>query len=295
MNINGNILIKKPSILSIGDIHGRSIWKIACFGTSEKYEAWRDNCDDPKYDLSELPLFMYDKIVFIGDYVDSWLFSNIEIKKNLEEIVHFKTCFPDKVVLILGNHDISYKDNVYCSGFKAEMLHDYKELFNTKINGDSIFQAAFQYKDWLWTHAGLTLGFYVTHIEKLLKEKDNRFYSFYKSCTNVAEILNFMYNSNNQDIFRVGYSRQGSSPNPGPFWADRNELHGKPAFGLNQIVGHTPCDKILGYKYIGGRYESHPISIYFIDNLEYGMNQVMSIDFNHEEPKIDFLFLNEEA
>lgn len=285
---------KEPRILSLGDTHGRDLWKIALFGSRAAYEEWRMKCDSSEVDISKYPIAKYDKVVFIGDYVDSFLIEPGMIKHNLHEIVHLKTKFPEVVILLLGNHDISYKNGNYCSGYRAEMLHDYQELFNTKIGGESIFQAAFQHKDWLWTHAGVTLGFYNDIVVPLMSgKKGGRFASFYKKCKNLAEILNFMYESGNNDIFRVGYSRGGWSKVPGPFWADKSDLTHKPMFEMNQIVGHTPCDLIRGVEFASGRYEPKVISLYFIDNLEYGMNQVLDLDFSTEIPTINIIELNE--
>ena len=67
--------------ISIGDIHGRDIWK---------------NVNPSKY----------DKIIFVGDYVDSFTISNTTILNNLLDIIEFKKSFKNKVILLLGNHDI---------------------------------------------------------------------------------------------------------------------------------------------------------------------------------------------
>jgi hypothetical protein len=285
--------IKKDlKILSLGDTHGRNRWKVALFGSLEGYEKWRSVCDDPNADLSEFPISGYDKIIFIGDYVDSFLISAGEIKYNLSELVHLKLKFPEIVVLLLGNHDIAYKNGIYCSGFKAEMLHDYQDLFRTKLGRDSIFQVAYQHKNWLWTHAGITQGFYKDIIEPLKGKKGGRFADFYKKCENLAEILNFMYESGNEDIFRVGYSRGGFSKVPGPFWADKSDLYGKPMLGVNQVVGHTPQPCIKGYEFGSGRHEPSPISLYFIDNLEYGADQALVLDFSKEPVENSIVYLS---
>ena len=178
-------IIKEPRILSIGDIHGRDFWKIACFGSRAAYEEWRNHCEDPNEDLSNYPSYPlsdYDHIIFIGDYLDSFIILPVDIKRNLEEIIHFKLKFPNKVVCLLGNHDVSYWNNMHCAGFQAAMKWDYVKLLETKIKGDSIFQVAFQYKDWLWSHAGITMGFYEDIIKPLTNPKKTRFWQFYKDC-----------------------------------------------------------------------------------------------------------------
>jgi predicted MPP superfamily phosphohydrolase len=68
-------------ILNIGDLHGRNNWI-----------QWTEEYKD------------VDKIMFIGDYVDSFDISNVEILDNLKNIIEFKQKFSDKVILLLGNH-----------------------------------------------------------------------------------------------------------------------------------------------------------------------------------------------
>jgi hypothetical protein len=56
--------------------------------------------------------------------------SNVDILHNLKEILWFKKSLPDKVVLLLGNHDIQYFiPNEVCSGYRGEMRPDLYDLF----------------------------------------------------------------------------------------------------------------------------------------------------------------------
>lgn len=281
---------KRFKILSIGDIHGRDIWQIALFGTKENYEYWRSN---PSCDLSSFPISQYDKIVFIGDYVDSFDISPVEIKMNLENIIHLKLIFPDVIVLLWGNHDISYYRNTRCTGFQPAMMWDYTQLFSTKIGEQSIFQAAYQYNNWLWAHAGVTMGFYNNVLSALSNPKKNRFSFLYEN-TSISEKLNLMEQTSDPNINLVGYSRGGYSKVPGPYWADKGDLYNKPIFGLNQVVGHTHQDVIKGYTLGGGRYQKSPVTLYFIDNLGSDtLNQVLSMEFidGEETPIVDILNL----
>ena len=67
----------------IPDIHCKNIWKKFIQETS-------------------------DLIVFLGDYVDSFTHSNTEMINNLNDIIQFKLDNTDKVITLLGNHDIAY-------------------------------------------------------------------------------------------------------------------------------------------------------------------------------------------
>ena len=81
-------------ILICGDIHGRTFWKDAV----EKHEK---ECD---------------KIIFLGDYLDPYPWEYITRKnaiKNFDEIINYKLNNKDKVVLLLGNHDLPYYDKAF--------------------------------------------------------------------------------------------------------------------------------------------------------------------------------------
>ena len=126
--------IKK--ILTIPDTHGKSSWK---------------NVFDTNYDY----------IVFLGDYVDDFPpTTDNQILDNLFEIVEIKKLYPDKVILIWGNHEMPYLFNpnmYYCTGFRISMfpvLHQYLNL-NRKL-----FQYSFQYKNYIWTHGGIHKGWW---------------------------------------------------------------------------------------------------------------------------------------
>ena len=51
--------------ITIGDIHGSTLWK------NINPEEW-------------------DRIIFLGDYVDNWTYTDAHILKNLKEIIAFK-------------------------------------------------------------------------------------------------------------------------------------------------------------------------------------------------------------
>ncbi len=149
---------KKQKILTIGDIHGRDYWKFITHGSSYEFEQWVTMVNagaNPMDDLfkEDYSYFSADKIVFVGDYVDSFTISNVEIKKNLEDIIFFKKTLPNKVVLLWGNHDVQYFiPNQICSGYRPEARWDLQILFES--NKD-LFQMAYHEGDYLWTHAGL--------------------------------------------------------------------------------------------------------------------------------------------
>jgi predicted MPP superfamily phosphohydrolase len=135
-------------LITIGDLHGSPVWK-------------QINPDE------------WDRIIFIGDYVDSGDFGQEEIIVNLQEIIRLKRDHPDKVILLWGNHDLAYfyvgHERHYCSGFRKAML---PELYSIFTGNRALFQASFQVRDYLWTHAGLVHRWYENYIREEIRPMD---------------------------------------------------------------------------------------------------------------------------
>jgi predicted MPP superfamily phosphohydrolase len=212
--------------LSIGDIHGRS-------------EHWKQFLiDEPAA----------DKIIFAGDFVDSFDKTNEQIEDNLLDIIQFKKDNMDKVILLMGNHDIQYalcppsalRNPYSCSGYRPESHFRLHEIFQ---ENKDLFQAAYQYKEHIWTHAGIHRGWYEN---RFIPEFNKHFESFEG---NIADKLNEAFRFELPSLFDVGYIRWGSKPVGGIFWADKNETSHKPLKNYHQIVGHTQVEDIKHFSY----------------------------------------------
>ena len=73
-------------VLIVPDVHGRKFWHKAMEMIDE-----------------------VDQVVFLGDYLDPYSREGITFEDALiefEEILDFKKAYPDKVVLLVGNHKI---------------------------------------------------------------------------------------------------------------------------------------------------------------------------------------------
>jgi hypothetical protein len=222
----------------VGDIHGEDWWKTEIFGAKDLFESLRTG-DESMYKNFKFLIQDWNKIIFVGDYVDSFHVSTPDMIDNLKDIILFARAFPEKVVLLLGNHDIQYIHTQYrCSGFRAEAYFDFTELF--RDNAD-LFKAAYLHGPYLITHAGVTDRFWNICEHQLNKSRD--LYNYLDPNNNIADHLNFLYSSNFQPLFYVGQARGGSSFYPGIFWADKRELTKDPLEGYSQIVGHTHIKK----------------------------------------------------
>ena len=132
--------------LVIGDIHGRRFWKRPV----EKY------------------INKVDKIVFLGDYFDAYQDEGIEyeweqVLNNFNEIIELKRANPDKVVLLLGNHDMHYRNakfDEFTRSTRFDEIHEnrLRHIFNDE-NKDlftTCFIAEVGKKKVIFSHAGIT-------------------------------------------------------------------------------------------------------------------------------------------
>lgn len=230
--------------LNIGDVHGRPYWKIPIFG----YEASTNTG-------SKTTINDFDKVIFSGDYVDSFDIKNLEINRNLYEIIELKKKYPNIVELLLGNHDLQYLLGAghRCSGFRPEMQWDLGDMFYKNRN---LFSAAYQYKNYIWSHAGIHRGWYqfkfkrwMDAYDKMIDEDNSKLsvidgISLQRKPENLAGYINAAFERNEKCLFDVCFYRGGTSKVGGPFWADKHSTWGKPLKGYHQIVGHTPGKKI---------------------------------------------------
>ena len=240
-------------ILSIGDVHGRDIWKFHTHGSSYEYDSWKISveagADATDYEFwKEYPYAQVDKIVFVGDYVDSYDKTNEQILENLREIRAFKKALGDKVVLLLGNHDIQYiVPNEICSGFRGEMQFDLAKLFKENID---LFKVAHLEKGqdgskWLWSHAGVTSGWYEKDLLRDMTNERYRFYSITSEFLNekereVDEVINKAFELNMTTLWNVDSHSGGYCVWAGPVWVRPYIMNYWPLEGYNQIMGHTP-------------------------------------------------------
>ena len=99
--------MKDKKIIVIGDVHGESTWR----------KIVEKNMDA-------------DKIIFLGDYLDSFDKSPTEQITIFEEIMKLKKENKNKVVTLMGNHDFHYLliPGERYSGFQEIMQVAYNEM-----------------------------------------------------------------------------------------------------------------------------------------------------------------------
>ena len=199
-------------VLVIPDLHGKDIWK-------------------------ELVGTPYDLCVFLGDYCDSYDHSNEQIINNLLDIIQYKIDNMDKVILLLGNHELPYiyldNSRFKCSGHRPEIDFTLNDIFYQNKN---LFINAFQVGKYIFTHAGIQNHWF----NNVFKGDPT-----YNDTDSIAHQLN---NPKDRDqlnaLYHVGRRRGGYYDVGGIFWCDKSELL-KSLKGYFQIVGHTAIKKVI--------------------------------------------------
>ena len=222
----------------IGDIHGRSTWKLIT------------HLEQP------------DRVIFVGDYFDSWDLKGVEQIHNFKEIIEYKETKVCETILLIGNHDFHYMPGVTetYSGYQHIMAPSITQVLDENKNH---LQMAYQMDEYLFTHAGVSSKFL-----------DNVFIDYGWKTENIATDLNELYKYKPKEFeFGMNVSRKkmsyldptGDNEEQSPIWIRPGSLMRVNKDTLRkqviQVVGHTEqrqIDKRGGST--GGRY-------WFIDTL----------------------------
>lgn len=221
----------------------------------------------------------YDRIIFLGDYVDDWGANATLCRVTLGVLFAFYKQNKGKVVLLRGNHDFSEyygytKREFMSSGFNIGTHNEchsiYKEEWQSMQTVHIIPSYTQDLQDYWISHAGITSGWYKQwgeYWDRLTFEEKS------KSSLLDTEVL----------LAQVGSGRGGSSPNPSPIWADKGELVANPKPFVNQIVGHTPVRTITCHEFRNG--DGSKNRIFFCDTFstyrdgtQYGDCSCLSLD-----------------
>ena len=123
--------MKKTLIL--GDTHGRSTWKLAVH--------------------QEQP----DRVIFIGDYFDSFEISGVEQIDNFKQIIQYKETNPQvEVIMLIGNHDHHYYPEIGYTGTSGYQSGVAPSITQAIDENRHHLQMAYGFEDFLFTHAGVS-------------------------------------------------------------------------------------------------------------------------------------------
>lgn len=218
----------------IPDLHGSSIWKSIVH--------------------KENP----DRVVFLGDYFDSFDISGIEQIHNFKEIIEYKETSGKEVIMLIGNHDYHYYPEIGYNGTSGYQTKIAPSITQVIQENRYHLQMAYQFDEFLFTHAGVSPVFMndVFGIDDW--DQDN-----------VAYELNEMFKYKPKAFTFYGTDPHGDNQCQTPIWIRPRSLmaanNKKDKVSLKhkyiQVVGHTQQRQIdIQGKSTGGRY-------YFVDCL----------------------------
>lgn len=182
-----------------------------------------------------------EHMVFLGDYLDPYPDDEIlpsEAFMGLQDIVKLKEEYPDKVTLLLGNHDLHYlHSRMQGSRFNMFNAAKYRRFFEENA---SLFQMAYEAsigRKYLFTHAGILPGW--------LKAHESLFGPIAPG--NLVNCLNLMWSSEKDRpilldaLSDIPQARWGKSEFGSMVWADLNEhsTRKEELPGYYQVFGHT--------------------------------------------------------
>lgn len=216
--------------LLIGDIHGRTIWK-----------------EILEKESSEL-----SRVIFFGDYFDSFDISGIDQIHNFKQIIEFKETTDIEVIMLIGNHDHHYLNvgETY-SGYQPALQHDIYSVLQENMKH---LQVVYSFDDILCSHAG---------ISPVWLDKTFGLCSKTTMVNDIYELYN--YQPKRFNFSHIGFDPYGDTVEQGPLWIRPRALmkSNKGDDGLKkhfiQVFGHTQLDDIFksftdSEKAMGSRY-----------------------------------------
>lgn len=174
----------------------------------------------------------YDRIVCLGDYVDDFV-PEIPATEYLERIFALKTAHPERIILLLGNHDAQYlhpNRGLTCSGYQPQLAPALTAAFQ---DHHELLCVAYTEEERIFTHAGIGRAYYAVCRKKYGAET-------------VSEVVALT----NQFPPEVGYISPvngGHHPFDGPLWLRPWTYREEVFTDYEQVVGHTPHQAVTRY------------------------------------------------
>lgn len=182
-----------------------------------------------------------NRLVQMGDILDRGPKPR-QVDDLLDKIQRQANAGQGEVVRLVGNHELEMlMSNFLISGFAKEEAKFMRDKMKRQVLNFEI-RAAYAYKGFLFTHAG------VTH--KLMKIFKMQLDELTEN--NVAILTNMIFREAvkheffRHPIFNISIHRSGTDKFGGIFWEDLDDLLSScPRSELRQVVGHTPVEEIV--------------------------------------------------
>lgn len=234
-------MLPKIKYLIIPDVHSRDFWREpvnkVLSETDAKIVFLGDYVDPYPYEFCESN---GEETIFIQKHIQSWNDLSDYTVKTLSDIIEIKKTYPDRVILLLGNHDCSYMISTHICSCRHERPIHSKIIETLFLENRELFQLA--YEDtvnnvhYIFSHAGINKKYAWDCFFEEVNED------------NVVELFNKAFIENNYGILNslalFSFWRGAWNANYGSLvWADAREWlqGGQEAYGFS-IVGHTQLE-----------------------------------------------------
>ncbi len=187
--------------------------------------------DDIKWADKVLAKYSFDKVIFLGDFFDSWTGKIKEAQATAKWFKKTMDGLGDKGKRCLGNHDMHYmfRENAYvrCSGYESAKSVAINEIM-TRKDWDSF--ALYHYEQGYYlSHAGMHENLYCNPVKGFSREFLDR------TC---EEAMLKGWDNQFSWYLAAGEGRGGFQPQGGINWLDWHDEF-EPIENVSQIVGHT--------------------------------------------------------
>lgn len=205
----------EKKIIIIPDVHGRTFWRDAVnFGIENNI-----------------------RIVFLGDYLDCYPSEGITPEDAItvfKEILQLKKDNPDKITLLVGNHDLEYW-NTRMEPCRCDLINfkAIREMFMAdKDNFKLVDEETINSKHFFFSHAGITKG-WLKEVKEYYNPED-----FELNCDKINELFH------NDKLWRalsqISFKRGGDNDFGSIVWADVTEhINGEQIEDFIQIFAHS--------------------------------------------------------
>ena len=224
----------KIKTLVIPDVHGRDFWRKPVKDVLENTNA---------------------RVVFLGDYLDPYSYEfkhGFNFQENaigvFKEIIDLKKQYPDRITLLLGNHDATYrfKDGTLICQCRTDGKN-YNKIQSIFMDNKDLFcladEETIEGKHFIFSHAGIHRGY----VNEAFPEE-------YEKITddNVVEFFNKKYREEDKKLIQSlgmydNYRGWGGHICGSIVWADVHSWFGRAYDGYGYgVFGHTQMEHGVG-------------------------------------------------
>lgn len=230
-------------MIIIPDVHGRLFWKeaVAAAKEGEKIIFLGDYLDPYSYEFEEDPQ--------MSQFAETYETRSNHVLNNFKEIIEFKKQNPDRVVLLLGNHDCTYAISTEICDCRRDKLN-FEEICKLFKDNIRLFSLAYyeraENKEYVFSHAGIHREYAVNVFGEDVED----------SIANAVKSFEYQFIDQNYGVLdtlsRCSWYRGGWAKTGSLVWADVrewvkghnfDEVEVPAEYDAYQIFGHTQLNK----------------------------------------------------